>query len=425
MIETSLKIREWRISMTNQDQNYSFDRRKFIKIGGVSTLALTMGAAGIPTGLFGDLPTAQAAAKANFDGKLKFNADGKFKVVQFNDTQDDENIDRRTIELMEKVLDSEKPDFVVINGDVITGGADTPMETRQAINNVAQPMEKRGIKWAITYGNHDEDSTPKSGLDEAAMLQIYMNYQHNLNQPSEKGITGTGNTNLFIKNSKGTDAAFNLWLLDSGRYAPKTIDGQDFKGYPTWDWLRGNQVNWYYETSKQIEQQYNRKIPSLMFIHIPLWEHRFMWYSSVDDRSAAAHERAVAKHHIVGERNEDECPGPINSGMFSAILDRGDVKGVFCGHDHVNTYHGNYYGVLLGYAGNTGFGTYGISGAERNRLRGARVFNLDENKEGVLVETHMVFAKDYGIDLTANDQSISPEPIEESKKWEKFVQRNT
>ena len=35
--------------------------------------------------------------------------------------------------------------------------------------------------------------------------------------------------------------------------------------------------------------------------------------------------------------------------MFSAILDRGDVKGIFCGHDHINTYHGNYYGVLLGY----------------------------------------------------------------------------
>jgi hypothetical protein len=141
----------------------------------------------------------------------------------------------------------------------------------------------------------------------------------------------------------------------------------------------------------------------------------FMWFSSVDDRSAAAHERAVNKHNIVGKRNEPEGPAPFNSGMFTAILDRGDVKGVFCGHEHNNTYYGNYYGVLLGYAGNTGFGTYGLSGAERNRLRGARVFNLDENHEGVLVETHMVFAKDYGIDLTANDQSISPAPLEESK----------
>ncbi len=403
--------------MSNQALGKGIERRDFLKAGGVGALALTLASTGIPANLF----EPKAYAAANVEMKLQFKPDGKFKIVQFNDTQDDENIDRRTIELMEKVLDDEKPDFVVLNGDVITGGCDTPVEMKQAINNVAQPMEKRGIKWAITYGNHDEDSTPKSGLNEADMLNIYMSYKFNMNQPGPKGITGTGNMNLLIKNSHGKKAAFNLWLLDSGRYAPKTIAGQDFSGYPTWDWLRFNQVNWYYETSKSLEQQVGHKVPSLMFIHIPLWEHRFMWFASVDGRTDAHHATAVEKHGITGERNEDECPGPINSGMFSAILDRGDVKGVFCGHDHINTYSGNYYGVMLGYGGSTGFGTYGLPGADRNRLRGARVFNLDENHENVLVETHMVFAKDYGIDLTANDQSIAPAPIDESKKKEKVV----
>ncbi|RID82351.1 phosphoesterase [Mesobacillus zeae] len=383
----------------------------------MSTLALTLGSAGLPV----DFLSKEAHAFENMDMKLQFKKDGKFKIVQFNDTQDDENIDRRTVQLMEKVLDTEKPDFVVLNGDNITGGCDTPNEMKQAINNVAQPMEKRSIKWAITYGNHDEDSTPKSGLNEEDMLKLYMSYKYNMNQPSSKGVTGTGNMNLLIRNSKGNDAAFNLWLMDGGRYAPQTIGGQDFKGYPTWDWLRFNQVNWYAETSKKIEKQFGRKIPSLMYVHIPLWEHRYMWFGSVDGRTAAHHENAVKKHGITGERNEDECLGPVNSGMFSAILDRGDVKGVFCGHDHVNTYSGNYYGVLLGYAGSTGFGAYGLPGADRNRLRGARVFNLDENTENVLVETHMVFAKDYGIDLTANDQSTAPAPIDATKKHEKIV----
>ncbi|MGG1659237.1 metallophosphoesterase [Brevibacillus sp. NRS-1366] len=401
--------------MSNQDSQKGLNRRDFMKLGGATTLALTLGSAGIPADLL--VNTAHAEAKDNF--KLQFNSDGKFKVVQFNDTQDDERIDRRTVELMEKVLDDEKPDFVVLNGDNITGGCDTPLEMRQAINNVAQPMEQRGIKWAITYGNHDEDSTPNSGLDEKDMLEIYMSYKYNLNTPGVKGITGTGNMNLLIQNSKKKKAAFNLWLLDSGRYAPKKIADQDFKGYPTWDWLRFDQVSWYYETSKKLEKQFDYKVPSLMFIHIPLWEHRFMWYASVDGRTDDHHANAVKKHNIVGERNETESVGPINSGMFSAMLERGDVKGVFCGHDHVNTYVGNYYGILLGYAGNTGFGTYGLEGEERNRLRGARIFNLDENTDDVLVETHMVFAKDYGIDLTADDQSIDPAPLEEDKKKEK------
>ncbi|MGJ7923078.1 metallophosphoesterase family protein [Neobacillus sp. LXY-4] len=403
--------------MKNEDLQKGLDRRSFIKIGGISTLALTLGTAGIPR----DLLTKTVKAESTDDKWLQIKPDGKFKIVQFNDTQDDEHIDRRTVQLMENVLDTEKPDFVVLNGDNITGGCDTPIEMKQAIHNVAQPMEQRGIKWAITFGNHDEDSTSKSGLNEEDLLEIYMSYKYNMNKPGVKDITGTGNMNLVIKNSKGTDAAFNLWLLDSGRYAPQQIAGQDFAGYPTWDWLRLNQVSWYYETSKKLEQQWGHKVPSLVFIHIPLWEHRYMWFGSVDGRTDAHHANALIKHNITGERNEEECPGPINSGMFSAMLERGDVKGVFCGHDHVNTYVGNYYGILLGYSGSTGFGTYGLPGAERNRLRGARVFNLDENSNDILVETHMVFAKDYGIDLTANDQSIAPAPIDENKKKEKVV----
>ena len=94
--------------MSTQDSGKGLDRRDFIKIGGMSTLALTLGTAGIPGDLF---ESTTAFAAKNDNAKLKFKSDGKFKIVQFNDTQDDERIDRRTIELMEKVLDAEKPDF--------------------------------------------------------------------------------------------------------------------------------------------------------------------------------------------------------------------------------------------------------------------------------------------------------------------------
>lgn len=392
--------------MSSGNEKKGMNRKEFLRLGGLSALALTAGAAGVPSDLFSGTAFAKEndkpKDKPNAEAKLHFNSDGTFKIVQFNDTQDDEDIDPRTVQLMERVLDEEKPGFVVLNGDNITGGTDTPAEVQKAINNIAVPMEERGIPWAITFGNHDEDSTPNSGLDKEAMLQIYRSYKYNMNDNGVKGLSGAGNMNLLIGGHNSNKPLFNMWLLDSGRYAPKEIAGQNFEGYPTWDWLKNNQVNWYYETSVELEKQNGRKIPSLMFIHIPLWEYRFMWFASVDSRTDADHARAIAKHGIVGERNEEECPGPINSGMFSAILERGDVKGVFCGHDHVNTYSGNYYGVMLGYCGNTGFGTYGLEGAERNRLRGARVYNLQATGDDVKVDTHLVFAKDYGIDLTAN-----------------------
>ncbi|GAA1721055.1 metallophosphoesterase [Isoptericola hypogeus] len=386
-------------------------RRTFMTLSGV-------GAAGLVATGAESAAAAPAAAAVGASGrrepKLRFRADGTYTIVQFNDTQDDEKIDRRTVELMRAVLDDEHPDLVILNGDNITGGCDTPLEMQQAMNNVAQPMEERRIPWAVTFGNHDEDSTPSSGVDEEQMLAFYRSYRYNVNGPTARGVTGQGNSHLLIDGTNGRPA-FNVWLLDSGRYAPGTIAGQNLNGYPTWDWLRMDQVDWYYRTSTELERRYDRKIPSLMFIHIPLWEYRFMWFGSVDGRTAADHERGKARHGIVGERNEEECPGPFNSGLFSAVQHRGDVKGIFCGHDHVNTYTGDYYGVLLGYAGNTGFGTYGLSGSERNRLRGARVYRLDEAVDGVLTETTMRFASEFGIDLTADDQWMEPLPLPRDK----------
>lgn len=213
---------------------------------------------------------------------------------------------------------------------------------------------------------------------------------------------------LTIGSAVGNQDAFALWLLDSGRYAPARIAGQDFEGYPGWDWLRPDQVQWYLEASAALEKRNKALVPALAFQHIGLWEHRFMWFASVDGRSEADHALAVEKHSIVGERHEDECPGPFNSGMFAAMLHRSDVKVLFAGHDHINTYVGDYYGIQLGYAPGTGFGTYGLGGAEDHRLRGARVFHLDESVEGVYACTELRFAADYGIDLSAGGQPGEP-----------------
>jgi hypothetical protein len=120
-----------------------------------------------------------------------------------------------------------------------------------------------------------------------------------------------------------------------------------------------------------------------MFFHIPLPEFSLMWENREN-------------HHVVGEKNENVAPGSFNSGLFGTVLDRGDVLGIFAGHDHVNDFVGNYFGVMLGYSANVGFGTYGLEGDAPHRLRGARVFVVNEN-EPEAFETFMVYARDYGI----------------------------
>ena len=133
---------------------------------------------------------------------LAFGEDGRFRIVQFNDTQDGALTDRRTLEFIGKVLDQEKPGFALINGDVINGSPKTPLEVKQAYNNVVLPMESRQIPWAVTFGNHDEDSlSNQTGMREEEIVLFLQQYRHNLNPSPIRDVYGHCNAQLLIKSS--------------------------------------------------------------------------------------------------------------------------------------------------------------------------------------------------------------------------------
>ena len=199
--------------------------------------------------------------------------------------------------------------------------------------------------------------------------------------------------------------------VDAGRCSPELVGGQPVEEY-TYETIHADQVAWYREESQRLERRAGAPVPGLMFFHIPLWEHRFMWFASPTDWSDEAHARAVTKHGVTGERNEREYTAQFNPGLFHAALERGDVRSIFCGHDHINTYDGDYFGIRLGYGPGTGYGTYGLDGEQVHRLRGARVFELQEDAPGVLTATRNVFATELGVDTSPGRQPLAtPKPF--------------
>jgi hypothetical protein len=279
--------------------------------------------------------------------ELRFNSEGNFKIVQFADSQDGAIIDPRTVDLMNKILDHEKPNLVVLTGDNIDGKCKSIYDVKEAIDSVAQPMEKRGIPWAVVFGNHDEEH---GLMSKEEMMKLYMSYVHNISEIGFMDNTRVGNYTLLIKGSKSDLPAFNIYMLDSGKYSSEMN---------TYEWIKENQIAWYKDTSAQLKTKYNKIIPALMFFHIPLPEWKTLWDSGT----------------AIGERNEEECGPTVNSGLFSALVTTGDVKGVFVGHDHVNDYVGKLQGITLGYSRSIGYGTYGMKGFSR----GGRVFSIKES----------------------------------------------
>ncbi|MCM0647922.1 metallophosphoesterase family protein [Clostridium swellfunianum] len=279
---------------------------------------------------------------------LKFNTDGKFKIVQFADIQDGPMTDPRTISLMNKILDYEKPDLVVLTGDNIDGKCRSASDVKTAIANIAAPMEKRKIPWAVAFGNHDDEHKI---MTKEEMLKIYMSFPYNISQMGIIDNDRVGNYNLLVKSSRGDTPGFNVYMIDSGKYSP---DQNDF------EYIKESQIAWYKNTSAQLKEKYKKQIPSLMFFHIPIPEFKVMW-----DSGAA-----------LGARNEEECSPKFNSGLFDELVKAGDVKGVFVGHDHINDYAGKFQNIMLGYGRSTGYASYGKEGYSH----GARVFLIHEKK---------------------------------------------
>ncbi|EKQ53440.1 MULTISPECIES: metallophosphoesterase family protein [unclassified Clostridium] len=278
---------------------------------------------------------------------LKFDANGSFKIVQFTDLHEGPDRDKG-IELMNKILKYERPNLVVLTGDNIDGKCKSVDDIKKAINNIARPMEIRNIPWAIVFGNHDDEHKV---MTKKEMMQLYMTYEHNISQIGYKTFKRIGNYNLLIKSSKDNIPKFNIFMMDSGKYAPFFIGG--------YDWIKFTQICWYERTVLKLKRRYKKVIPSLMFFHIPLKKYKEARESGLID----------------GQRLEDECCAKVNLRLFEKLVKMGDVKGVFVGHDHLNSYSSELKGIKLGYAGYTGYGGYG----QDNVPRGARVFLINES----------------------------------------------
>lgn len=278
---------------------------------------------------------------------LKFNADKKFKIVQFTDLHVKWQDPRSNVafERMNQVLDEEKPDLVIFTGDIIYSA---PAE--ENMRQVLKTVSDRKIPFSIVFGNHDNEQ----GADKEALLAVAQSLPYNLTEDEMPEISGVGNYVLTLRSSDGNRDAAALYCLDSNTYS--TIEG--VKGY---DYIKFDQIQWYMQKCAGFTRANgDRPLPSLAFFHIALPEYN----------QAASDENA----QLYGIRREKACAPALNSGLFTAMKQNGDIMGVFVGHDHDDDYAVCWHDVLLAYGRFTGGPTEYI-----HLPNGARVIELAED----------------------------------------------
>jgi hypothetical protein len=265
---------------------------------------------------------------------LKFDNSGRFKIAQFTDLHlKIENKIRcdSVLNTIKMVIDAEKPDLVIFTGDIVTSD-----DVKAAWTALGKQVSDAGIPWAAVFGNHDFEHymTNKQIMDYLVTLPL------NMSEYGPEDIHGTGNYILEVKGSKRNIPKALLYCFDSNAYS--SMEKNDELGH--YDWIRFNQIEWYRnESIKHTENNNGKPYPALAFFHIPLPE-----YSVV---------RVMP--NTVGDKEENVSSPKINSGMYCAMLESGDVMATFCGHDHENNFIGTLNNIALAYGCKTGRDSYG------------------------------------------------------------------
>lgn len=306
---------------------------------------------------------------------LKFNENGKFKIMQIADTQEIPSVSPDTLSLINSALDSEKPDLVIFTGDQVKGYSKKfkkdPAIIEKTIDTLVEPVAKRNIPFMVTYGNHDA----QCGVDNCGQFSFYSKYSTfisgRLRAPED---VGTADVQIFSSNEK--KPVFALYIIDSHG---KASDGS---GYAPVD---KEQIDWYVSCREQLKEENGGYLPSLVFQHIPVPEF-FDVIKKVSKRTNGAvpaygsHEN---EYFVLNDETkaaggfmlESPASPDVNTGEFDAMNEKGDVLGIYVGHDHNNSFVVNHKGIDLGYTQGAGFNVYGPG-----ENRGVRIFELDESK---------------------------------------------
>ena len=324
---------------------------------------------------------------------LKFNENGKFRIMQISDVQDTQFTSKNTIEFIAAAIDSAKPDLVVFTGDQVKGYGtflalgNSDRNTEKTIRNILEPLKVRGTPFTFVFGNHDSQAF---GSSKEKQLEVYQSFPSCLAVAGEKELAGLCNHNLEIKDSKGKKTVFNIYLLDSLSATPSGKCDHVTKG----------QIDWYRRTRDRLKDENGDYVKSLVFQHIPVPEiwHLIKEVPNTQKPCAKGYGALEGRCFDLDKKYIDggncdfllETPGvPYeNSGEFDALREKGDVIGAFFGHDHNNSFVGEYLGLKMGYAQGIGFNVYGPY-----MNRGVRIIDLDENNTNEF-STHTLLYKD-------------------------------
>lgn len=246
--------------------------------------------------------------------------------------------DKLACEAVEKIVAAANADFCVVTGDlaypfVTLGGSHNNLKPFRIVGDI---MRRHHLPWTAVFGNHDTEPHARYTKDALADYMLSLEDCHFAKGPAD--ITGVGNYCIPVRTADGRPVAA-LMFVDSNAYVTSNF----FSGF---DVIHDDQIEWYRRTIEAMTPAgAAAPMPSLAFFHIPPKEIKTAWDHVYRGESEATYHLGFVQE----KDNYFGYPKTLEGHFFEEMVRLSSCKGMFFGHDHLNTLSVTYRGIRLTY----------------------------------------------------------------------------
>lgn len=329
------------------------------------------------------------------NGNWCFTSDEDFTILHLTDIHIgggflNNETDKKAIQAVASMVVAEDPDLVVVTGDIAYAiGLGGTINNKYAHDIFIRLMEGLEVYWTITLGNHDTEPYNLYNREAVANMYANENLEWCLFRQSPEGVSGRGNHVINVQSSSG-EIRQSLFMIDSHSYVR-----QDFVGglidslMWNYDNIKQDQIDWY----EDMIELYNPQ-SSFMFFHIPLAEVKDGYDEYINNEREYT-ENLTWFSGNDGEKDDVVYPSKLGDDLFEKIVELGNTKYIFFGHDHFNNFVMNYKGVMFTYGYSVDYIAYGDIGS-KGYQRGCTVIEIDSIPGFVTVTHENYYQKKYG-----------------------------
>lgn len=272
---------------------------------------------------------------ADTDSVLKFDENSDFTILHLTDWHTAYPIPEIHKQYVKEALAVSNPDLVVLGGDMSEASTE---DYPAAVKEICDLFIEAETPFVITFGNHDY--LHSIAIDD--MFALYKQYggEYCLSEDENPELFGCGTCSLSVYSNDESRVAYEIYCFDSGC----EVEG---KGYES---VHPEQIEWYQNKAEALKNANGGEyVPSVVFQHIivqEIYDKLFPVAKEGDTKNVEAFDGIAYKMKAIpnlsnikdGYLMEKPCPGYYNYGQLDAMSKNGDVRAMFFGHDHSNSF---------------------------------------------------------------------------------------